>query len=159
MPRKTENNRLLWLFINSAAFIASTIYLMRPPANAFEEPEEIKLMQADTTPTVWVREDSCRMLVKYFCDKYGGIQFSQRSSVKNYKVEIYNFGANKEIFYNKNKELVKLTDQSFRIETRMDTLAATFARKDINGVSCVQLPTDILYALMMQHPLTKLYEH
>jgi hypothetical protein len=109
----------------------------------------------DEVPLVLIKEDSCETLLKSFCVNHGNLKYTSGAKDSKYEIVIPGFGANKAFFYNNNKKLPDITTMGFTIEARGDTLKALFSRKTINGISCVELPSDVLFALMSEHPSIK----
>ena len=130
-------------------------WFMAPGAGPIENiPVTANTARAEV-PTVLIREDTCGTLLKNFCENHGNVKYDARSSGGRYEIDIYDFGANKEFFINNNKALLSANDSRFKIAMQAKTLKATFTIKNIKGCACVELPSDVLYALMMQHPLIK----
>lgn len=148
--RRSKKNKSVFWFLISILFIVSFAIWIRPSSRdevILEEPFASK-----NIPTVFIKEDSCTALLKHFCGNHGNVAYNEKSNSNTYRISIEKFGANPQLFYNNNKEITKIKDKGFNIEVHTDTLIAVFNRKRINGVFCVELPTDVLYALMLQHP-------
>lgn len=155
MSQKRTKIRPVYLFLICIICTMALVFFMVPGMGKVVTATVKPAVSLTDVPTVFIREDTCEKLLQHFCVNNGNVKYSFKPSGNQCEVNIYGFGANKEQFYNNHSVLPSVTGKGFTIENREDTVKAIFTRKSIHGVSCVELPTDVLFALMKQHPLIK----
>lgn len=153
MAQKRKKIGPVYLFLICIGCTATLVFFMVPGAGKVVAPKPAAYLT--DVPTVFIREDTCEALLKNFCVNHGNVKYEFKPLGNQCEINIVGFGANKEQFYNNHRVLASVNGKGFTIKTGEDAVNAIFTRKSIHGVFCVELPSDVLFALMKQHPLIK----
>ena len=107
--------------------------------------EEIKFVS--------VKEDSLIKAIEYFVVAQS-TSFTKKSSNSKFSIEIASLGSNPCIFYNCNTSLLNRADKNFDIKKtpQQRGILASFSRFKEGESYYVNVPTDVLFALLLKHP-------